>query len=83
MTAGSPSPETLSKILELCAAAHPEASISAESSLTRDLGMDSLQALELISEIETTFGVSIPSEMLPEADTVSDVARLVERVKNK
>jgi acyl carrier protein len=43
----------------------------------RDLGLDSLQAVEVISEIESALNVSIPSDALPEIDTLSDLAKLV------
>ena len=75
--------EVLGSILRLCRAALPEAEVHAQSSFTRDLGMDSLQALELISDIETEFKIAIPAEALPEADTVEDVAKLVLRFRKQ
>ncbi len=75
--------EATAKVLEICRTKITAApvEIHADTSLVRDLGLDSLQALELISEIESSFGLNIPSELLPEVDTVRDVARMIVRVK--
>jgi acyl carrier protein len=42
-----------------------------------DLGLDSLSVMELLSDVETRFGVSISSDMMDQIATVADVARLV------
>jgi acyl carrier protein len=42
-----------------------------------DLGLDSLSVMELVSDVESRFGVNIPSEMFDRIATVEDVARLV------
>lgn len=74
--------EVTASIIELCRGRlEREGEVHGESSLTRDLGLDSIQALELISDVESSFNVTIPSELLPEVDTVRDVARLILRVK--
>ncbi len=45
--------------------------------IQNDLGLDSLSVMELVSDVETRFGVNIPSEMFERIGTVEDVARLV------
>ncbi|MFN8390064.1 MAG: acyl carrier protein [Bdellovibrionota bacterium] len=73
----------LERVLEIAQRSTPPGSvISAETSLIRDLSLDSLQALELVSDVEMELGVGIPSEMLPEIDTLADVARIVVRVQS-
>jgi len=43
------------------------------------LGIDSMQAMELLTEIETTFGVEIPDYELQGVTTFSGIAALVRR----
>ncbi len=45
--------------------------------IQHDLGLDSLGVMEFVSDVETYFGVSIPSEMFEGISTVEDVARAV------
>jgi len=48
-----------------------------DNELVADLGFDSLQVLELISELEDRFDITIPADDLP---TTRTVAQVVERV---
>ena len=52
------------------------------SDLIADLGFDSLQVLELVTELEDRFDITIPAETAPTARTVAElvaqVAALVE-----
>lgn len=48
-----------------------------DNELVADLGFDSLQVLELISELEDRFGITIPADDVP---TTRTVAQVVERV---
>jgi acyl carrier protein len=45
--------------------------------IQEDLGLDSLAVMELASDVESRFGVSIPSEMYDRILTVEDLARAV------
>jgi acyl carrier protein len=45
--------------------------------IQNDLGLDSLGVMELVSDVETRFNVSIPSDMFEKISTVEDVARAV------
>ncbi len=45
--------------------------------IQNDLGLDSLGVMELVADVETRFGVSIPSDMFERIATVEDVARAV------
>ncbi|MGH7294450.1 MAG: acyl carrier protein [Polyangiaceae bacterium] len=51
--------------------------IQASDHIQNDLGLDSLGVMELVADVETRFGVSIPSEMFDKIETVGDVARAV------
>jgi acyl carrier protein len=50
---------------------------STTNELVADLGFDSLQVLEVASELEDRFGVTIPTDDVPAPRTVADI---VERV---
>jgi acyl carrier protein len=45
--------------------------------IQNDLGLDSLGVMELVSDVESHFGVNISSEMFEHIATVEDVARAV------
>jgi acyl carrier protein len=45
--------------------------------IQNDLGLDSLGVMELVADVETRFGISIPSEMFERIHTVEDVAKAV------
>jgi acyl carrier protein len=51
--------------------------IQPSDDIQSDLGLDSLSVMELVSDVENRFGVSIPSEMFDQIATVADVARVV------
>ncbi len=54
------------------------AAIALDSSLERDLGLDSLARVELVLRIEHTFDVSLPEHALYAAETPRDLLRLVQ-----
>jgi acyl carrier protein len=43
--------------------------------IQHDLGLDSLGVMEVVADIEDSFDVTIPTEMLTNVATVEDVAR--------
>jgi acyl carrier protein len=45
--------------------------------IQNDLGLDSLGVMEFVSDVESYFGVSIPSDMFEEIATIEDVARAI------
>ena len=47
------------------------------SDLIADLGFDSLQVLELVTELEDRFDITIPPAVAPTARTVADVVAQV------
>jgi acyl carrier protein len=58
-----------------------ERAIRPSDHIQNDLGLDSLGVMELVADVETRFGVSIPSEMFDKIATVDDVARAVTELK--
>ncbi len=58
-----------------------EGMIAMEVSLVDDLGMDSLDAVELNMALEEEFDISIPDEVLAGFETVEDVVKYIDSVK--
>jgi acyl carrier protein len=58
----------------------PPADITRQARLVDDLGMDSLDAVELAIATERQFGVSISDEQVAKLVTVADIMALVERL---
>ncbi|MBA2274265.1 MAG: acyl carrier protein [Actinobacteria bacterium] len=56
-----------------------EAKITYEADLVRDLGLDSLDTVEVTMGLEERFGVEIPDTELEDVATVSDAVGLVEK----
>jgi acyl carrier protein len=54
-----------------------EREIRPSDHIQNDLGLDSLAVMELVSDVEGRFNVSIPAEMFDRIETVEDVARAV------
>lgn len=49
--------------------------------IQNDLGLDSLGVMEFVSDVESYFGVSIPSDMFEHIATIEDVARAVAKLE--
>ena len=54
-----------------------------DDSLAGDLGLGSLQMLELIVEIEDALDISLPLNQLPDVNTVGEFARMLESVSSE
>jgi len=75
--------ETAARLLEivggLLAEIHPGQEKSAkpvlDSSLDRDLGLDSLAQVELLARIEKSFNITLPEQILATVETVRDLLR--------
>jgi len=52
-----------------------------EDDLFERLGIDSLQAFDLLGELELKFGVEIPDYILKETSTFGGLAEAIERYK--
>lgn len=58
----------------------PPGDIRLDASLVDDLGMDSLDAVELAIATERQFNVSVSDEQVAKLKTVADIVALVERL---
>jgi acyl carrier protein len=76
----SPSKQTLDEVLNL-AAAHfkvPREKLTADDDFFKTLGIDSLQALDLLTRLEHHFRIELPDY---ELQGVSDFRTLAERIQ--
>jgi acyl carrier protein len=56
---------------------HSEAYVSLDSSLERDLGLDSLARVELVLRLEREFAASLPEQALASSETPRDLLRFL------
>lgn len=54
--------------------------IAAESLLVDDLGLDSVQTMEMLMDLEDDLDLSIPMNMLPDVHTVDDLVKALQKV---
>ena len=54
--------------------------LNEESELVTELGLTSLQVMELIEQLEDHFDMSIPLNILPDIRTVHDLAQALEKL---
>jgi acyl carrier protein len=58
----------------------PGVTLNEDSELVNELGLTSLQVMELVEQIEDHFDISIPLNILPDIRTVRDLARQLENL---
>ena len=54
--------------------------VTADAKSVEDLGADSLDVVELLSQLEDEFGIIIPDEEVESLVTVADVAAAIEKL---
>jgi Acyl carrier protein len=52
--------------------------VALETDIQNDLGADSIAVMEVIVEIESEFGITVPEEDLLEVKTVGDIVARIE-----
>ena len=57
--------------------------INETAHFVKDLGMDSMMALEILAGIEKMYRIVIPEEMLPKFTSLKETVRIVREIKNK
>ena len=55
-----------------------EDTITPDTSITEDLGADSLDVVDLLMSIEDEFGLEVPDDQIENFRTVGDVVRYIE-----
>ncbi len=59
----------------------PEEKITMEAKLSEDLGADSIDAVELIMNIEDEFEIQVSDEEAQNIKTVGDIVKFVEKLQ--
>ncbi|PKM13445.1 MAG: acyl carrier protein [Gammaproteobacteria bacterium HGW-Gammaproteobacteria-3] len=54
--------------------------LSERTDLVADLGMESINVMELLQEIEDRYDISIPLNIMPDIRTVEDLARQIQHL---
>lgn len=57
------------------------ATITEQTNLQEDLGADSLDLVEIVMEMETEFGISIPDSDITKVKTIADAIKYIEAHK--
>lgn len=60
-----------------------EKDLNENTELVADLGLDSVQVMQLLLEIEDRLDVSIPLNILPDVRTVKDLALQLQKLTNQ
>ncbi|UZP68123.1 AMP-binding protein [Desulfovibrio mangrovi] len=71
-------------VRELVAELHPKAAdrpVHLDHSIDRDLGLDSLARMELLTRVENAFGVTLPERTFTDAESPRDLLRAISRLR--
>ena len=72
--------DILTELYQLLKPLAKQRPLAEETELMADLGLDSVQVMELLLEIEDHFDISIPLNILPEVRTVRDFALQIQHL---
>lgn len=76
--------EILEKLYALIAPLnHKSVELSPEKTFAEDLELDSLTVMDLVAAIEDEFDIILPLNMLPDLETIDQVAVAVEKIVEK
>ena len=59
----------------------PLEKVTADAKIVDDLGADSLDVVELLSQLEEDYGIVVPDDQAENLVTVADVANAIEALK--
>ncbi len=72
------------RIIELIAPLNPKGvALSESTSFAGDMEMDSLTVMDLVASMEDEWDIVIPLNMLPDLETIGQVADAVTKLVNK
>jgi len=61
----------------------PLKDLKEDADFTRDLGIDSMMALEIVASIEKKYRITIPEEKIPEVTSLGKIYRFLEEKLKK
>ena len=78
------SAQTIEKIYELITPINNKGvELAPDVTFASDLELDSLTVMDLVAEIEDEFDIVIPLNLLPDLETIAQVADAVEKILGK
>ena len=76
--------EIFQKICELIGPYNKKSlDLKKHTSFAGDLSMDSLTVMDLVADFEDEFDILLPINILPNLDTIQDVADAIEKILNE
>ena len=54
--------------------------LTPETDLVADLGLDSMKVMDIVAEVEDSFDISIPLNILPDISTINDFTLQLQKV---
>ncbi|WP_417450813.1 acyl carrier protein [Kordiimonas sp.] len=76
--------QIIEKIYELIAPLNRKGiELKPDVTFASDLELDSLTVMDLVADIEDEFDIVLPLNLLPELETIAQVANAVEKIINK
>jgi acyl carrier protein len=54
--------------------------LTPETDLVADLGLDSMKVMDIAAEVEDSFDISIPLNILPEISTINDFTSQIQKI---
>jgi len=57
--------------------------VTPDTTFSGDLDLDSLAVMDLLAAIEDHFDITVPLNMLPDLETVGQVAKAVDKIKDE
>jgi acyl carrier protein len=59
----------------------PAGPLGPDTRFVDDLGFDSLTVMELVAEVEDSFDINLPINLLPQIHTIGELAATVDRLR--
>jgi acyl carrier protein len=82
--ASSSATSTFSEVCDLLAPFNKRRiAVTPSTTFSSDLDLDSLAVMDLLAAIEDHFDVTVPLNMLPDLETVGQVADAVDKIKDE
>ncbi|MGF1462852.1 MAG: acyl carrier protein [Maricaulaceae bacterium] len=61
----------------------PDQSVRPDTDIMADLDIDSVAVMDVMMELEDTFDISVPLEVIPRIRTVADLAAEIEAIRSE
>jgi len=72
-------PPIRERVLKVIANRHPDILLEGETRLREDAGMDSLDLMDLVMDLEDEFSINIPEDRYAPVKTLGDIILMLEK----